>query len=497
MHVSHDAIDNCSGVWSRTRVYQGMITQTPVSMFEYSSYPMKQPEKTFYDMFDGIHVCEYLEAFAQSKKFAEKTIKDRIKFQSKVTKIMKEGAEWTVTVNETEKLQCRKLILAIGLTSTPILPTFEQQDFIPPIIHTKGLADQTDFLLSPSIQKIVVIGGSKSAFDAVQMLCDAGKSVSWLIRKTGEGPAILAAPDAPPPLSNSHEIISLRLVTSMNPSIFHASDGVETFFHRTSIGKWLTASVWSAVEGMWIKPAKYDRNENFKLLKSDRPGFWHSSSLGVSNSPGIWDTVAKSTIYRDEIVRGKGSIVTLSSGEMIDCDAIVACTGWDSTYTMFDSAQAASFGLPLPRSASASDHEDVPVQDNSQEKWDALLQEADELVVKRFPMLASPPSTIPVRTPNRLPHRLYRSLIPIDIDENDRSIVFLGNLQTVQCLLIAEIQSLWACAYLMDKLEVPSQEEMEKDVALTIAWRRRRYLGDGVSCINDQIPVCLYSYPVM
>jgi dimethylaniline monooxygenase (N-oxide forming) len=186
---------------------------------------------------------------------------------------------------------------------------------------------------------------------------------------------------------------------------------------------------------------------------------------------------AKAKIYREEIDRLEEGRVILSSGEMVECDAIVACTGWSACYPMFSTNQAQAMGLPLPL---------IDTCESDTAKWEALITQADEKVLQRFPRLSEIPS-YPERKPTISSHCLYRGIIPTT--STDHSIVFLGQYGTTQSFLIGEIQSLWAVAYLMDQLPLPGRNEMEEDVALILAWRRRRYLADGRTFLYDQIPV--------
>jgi dimethylaniline monooxygenase (N-oxide forming) len=173
-----------------------MMTQTPVGMFEYSSYPLKPPSETFYDYFSAENVSDYLDAFSQSKKFGGKTVKERIRFSSKATQISKEGSEWKIEVTNGTLYTCQELMMATGLTSTPDIPSLLCHGKCKPlVIHSKYLAKKSQFFPSPQIKNVVVLGGSKSAFDAVYMLSQAGKSVSWIIRTMGQGPANMVPPD--------------------------------------------------------------------------------------------------------------------------------------------------------------------------------------------------------------------------------------------------------------------------------------------------------------
>jgi len=144
---------------------------------------------------------------------------------------------------------------------------------------------------------------------------------------------------------------------------------------------------------------------------------------------------------------------------------------------MFSTADAENLGIPIPLVDATQQH---------LARWEQRVAAADSKVLKIAPQLASPP-TYPERKVIMTPNYLYRCLVPPD-SRDDQSVVFLGQLGTTHSLLVAEIQSIWAAAYLTHQLPLPSQWEMEEDVALRIAWRRRRYLTDGNTLAFDQIP---------
>lgn len=465
------------GAWSRNRIYPTLVTQTPVGMLEYSCFPMPAPEKVFHGLYAGEHVCEYLEAFAQSTKFAERSLKERVRFSSPVTSVKKREKMWEIQTDNGTKIGCRKLIMATGVTSIPRLPSALRRSPPVPVIHSRDLARNAEFLCSSQVQDVVVIGGSKSAFDTVYMLIQAGKSVSWIIRPGGQGPGFLAAPEGDGPFQNSHEILSLRLISKMSPCIFEPDDWWLKFFHQWKVGRWLSNALWRSVDNMWKGAAKYDRNENMSKLKPDRMVFWASDNVGVRNAHDMWDIISGASVFRDEVVKVNEETAILSSGKTLKCDAVVACTGWDLSYSMIAKNDCLELGLPTPL-------EDVPSANVN--VWEKRIREADKKVVERFPSLGSEPLS-EESEPTKWSNHLYRSVAPINDEE--RSVAFLGQVGTTQSFLVSEIQSLWAVAYLMNELELPPLEHMQEDVALRIAWRRRRYLADGHVLIYDQIPV--------
>lgn len=138
---------------------------------------------------------------------------------------------------------------------------------------------------------------------------------------------------------------------------------------------------------------------------------------------------------------------------------------------------AEELGLPL-----------LPAEADAQtaKGWEARIKTANTEVIETSPRLRNVP-TYPDHTPKSTSSRLYRFIVPASGDE-DRSITFLGTVGTTQSFTVAEVQALWAVAYLSGKLPLPSTEQMKDDVALATALRRRRYLGDGYTFVFDQIP---------
>lgn len=438
--------------------------------------PLLPKSETFYDLFAGKHVGTYLEAFAAHKEFGGKTIRDRIIFNSPVKYIAKSEGTWQVQTSE-KSYTCNKLIIATGLTSIPSPLNISTTSFKLPIIHTSSLAAKTPLLSSLETKDVLVIGGSKSAFDAVQLLLSLGKQVTWLIRINGQGPSLLSTPDAPWPLSNSHEIISTRLISKMSPCIFEPLDSWTRFFHGNRLGIWLVDRMYAGVDWVWRHAAGYNRDENVNKLTPERPVYWSSDGIAVWNSPGLWEGVAKATILRDEIESFEGGEVVLKSGGRITSDAVISSIGWSNRYPFFDTSIAEQLGLPL-----------LPTEADAQtaNEWEARIKTADTKVVETFPRLANLP-TYPDHAAKSTPSRLYRFIIPTSGDE-DHSIAFLGTVGTTQSFTVAEVQALWTAAYLSGKLPLPSTEQMKDEVALATAWRRRRYLGDGYTFIFDQIP---------
>jgi dimethylaniline monooxygenase (N-oxide forming) len=69
-------------------------------------------------------------------------------------------------------------------------------------------------------------------------------------------------------------------------------------------------------------------------------------------------------------------------------------------------------------------------------------------------------------------------MIPTDVSRYP-GIVFLGHIAVGNNFRAAEVQALWAVAYLSGIMKLPNQPQMESEVALSLAWCRKRYPSKG------------------
>ena len=193
--------------------------------------------------------------------------------------------------------------------------------------------------------------------------------------------------------------------------------------------------------------------------------FWQNDSTGVNQRPDFWDVIAeKVKVYRQDILKLESSSVVLTK-DKIEVDALIYATGWRCSYQSFvDTSLAHDLGLP-----SSIDVKAKP-------EWKDLDAAADQEILTRFPRLRSPPPHYS-SAPTSSPFRLYKHMLSTDPAYHD--VLFLGHIAVGNNFRAAEVQALWATAYLDGVLHAPSQAYMEKEVALQVAWCRRRYLTKG------------------
>lgn len=176
-------------------------------------------------------------------------------------------------------------------------------------------------------------------------------------------------------------------------------------------------------------------------------------------------------VHRATITSMSRSNVVLNNGDTLPCDAAIFATGWDYMSTLFTPTDSLALGTTAllkdedPKTASY---------------WESLHVEAEKDVLDKFPILKNPPSHHPRRVIHT-PYRLYRHILPSSLAaQDDRSLVFLGLVTSVQTSIYAEVSALWAISWMEGMLDIPKpKEKMDYEIARINAWCERRYLARG------------------
>ena len=455
------------------RVYDTLWSQDSATVAEFSDLPLPlKPEDIFCGLFRAPHMTRYLEEYARSHKYAGSTLKDRIMFKSRVKIVKKVENTWSVVLEGvSDPLRAAKIIDASGITSEPNLPDIPKLHTFSGIhMHMKDMA-KSGLLSNPKCNRIAVIGGSKSAADASYAAALAGKTIYWIIRKSGNGPCFYAPAHPSPPFKSADEPLLSRVLYPILSSHFLKDTFFVRLLNRTAVGRSVIRFLWRTIEGDFRKRANYKRpdpkSNGFKNLEPDTPLYWANDNTGVEQRDDFFDTIAAHVkVIREDISEMEGDSIILADGTRIAVDTVIYGTGWRQSPGHYDLKTAASLGLPVPLGPAASIDRD---------KWEELELAADKTVLKRFPILADPPPHFK-KERQSTPYRLYRSIVPVQ----DSSIVFLGRMTIINAWRVAESQSLWAVAALDGRIhEMHSVAEMEIDIAETVVWSRRRYLNKG------------------
>ena len=238
--------------------------------------PMPRPpeDDIYYEFFKPKHTSNYVEKYVHHHRFGHQSLPDRIRSGFKVNTIKKSGHVWILT-GDTAVFRASKIIVASCLTSTPSMPELPGLDhFEAPVIHQES-DGQSSVLSSVEFQNVTVVGGSKSAADMVYASVKAGKSVSWIIRASGTGPAFFVPPNGKGPYKNAFQIGSTRIVSTLSPSIFNPDTWWTRFVNGTNLGREIVHAIWGGADKETRANVDFDGRQNalkgFENLKPHVP----------------------------------------------------------------------------------------------------------------------------------------------------------------------------------------------------------------------------------
>lgn len=230
-------------------------------------------EDTMNTLFKAKYTGKYLENYVDHIKVAGRSLRDRIQFNVHVQSVEKRGDRWYLLCagpdgkSDARSLTTVRLMMANGQASVPRMPDLPgHEQFEGTIIHSLDFG-QSDIISNDKIQHITVLGGGKSAADMVYALAKVGKTVTWVVRKTGDGstgPAFFAPADVSTPYQSPGYAAQTRVMSSLQPCFMNPDTWWAWFLHRTSWGMNLVKWIFDQADGTIRKQAAYKERQSSK-----------------------------------------------------------------------------------------------------------------------------------------------------------------------------------------------------------------------------------------
>lgn len=465
-----DSNTSIGGVWAKENLYPGLKTNNLRGTFEYTDFPMddalgvKNEEHI-----PGEVISEYFRRYAEKHDLTR-----RIEFGQKVVVAEKLQTGWRLDLESTSSkgrnivslpgqrtIECSKLIVAVGLTSTPVPINIKGSGkFTAPIVNFGDYAREAPQIYEDSsIKNVTVLGGGKAAYDIVYLMATQGKRVTWIIRASGHGPTYIAPAhiNIGPFRCWLEKLTTTRPLTWLSPCIWGDADGfglVRNLLHGTSWGRWFVDTFWAKMASDTLEQSGILKSKATKKLIPDQSMFWYGVSLSILNYPkDIYDFVRNGQV---EVIRKDirsleaQNLIRFDDGTSVQTDAFVASMGWKWTPTIGFRPKELHADLGLPSTEYTKTQKEV---------WDKIDARADVEIFERFPKLATAPKmdqeSLIENEKGTLrqvftPWRLWRGMVPPSLPTRD--IVFLGVVAQLQGVVRSEICSIWAYAYMMGQL---------------------------------------------
>ena len=446
---------------------------------------------------------EYLKQYAQKWDILR-----RIEFETFVKEItrLEEREGWSVRVRKgdmEQEMQTKKLIIATGITHRPHKPHIEgAENFEVPIIHSAEMGKLSGPIMKdPNVKTVAVLGGAKSAYDAVYLAATSGKEVEWIIRKSGRGGCWIFPSFAQlGPFKAWREKIPVRrFVSCFSPCFWPDGMGwLRSFLHFTSFGKSIAQAFWRKMHAETLHECQYKEDKALNTLEPEQSPFWYGTASGVySYSPDLFDFIRSGQVrvYREDLDTLAPHNVLLSNGTNLPVDALITATGFSAKPTFEFSPPSLHSDLGVPTTSYSQTQRDF---------WNHLNHKAELTIVSKFPRLLIGPFKGPGSTVVQpynpgvdaelqyTPYRLYRAIAPPGLAaQGDRSLVFLGMFSNIAATLRLELQCLWAYAYLNDKMPIDTDTIFDETALMARYARYRAPFGHGrfyPDIVFDQVP---------
>lgn len=469
------------GVWAKENLYPGLCANNLQGYYEFSDFPMLDAKLEHLGVrargsLSGEALHAYVYEYAKHFDLLRRT-----RLHTKVTRAVNNDTNsieaWALKLSNSgstsetadNHVTCSKLIIATGQASQPWLPSFPGVEaFSKPIIHSIELGRTCQSLLfDASITRVTVLGGSKSAHDAVYMFAMAGKRVTWLTRRTGRGTMPMALPYSQmgPWKVWLEGLLMTRSLSWFGACPWSEGDGfgwIRGLLHRTSIGRNLVLGYFAGMSQSSLDQSGILQDEKTRVLVPDQSLMWYGTQAStLTYDTDIYELVrdGKVQVIREDVERLDNGHVVLQNGQRFSTDALICATGYKygPSLTLDPENKRIGWGIPIP----PSDDDIFP----------AIDAKADIELFDRFPILATSPTSIE-RQPGITPWRLWRFIAPpSQVCSGPHSLAFLSTITSYQTTTKCELTSLWTYAYLYDALS--TQPATEIDVMYEAAlWSR-------------------------
>ncbi len=321
--VVFDKTPDVGGVWSRTRRYPGLTTQSPKAQYSLSDYPMP---KSYPEWPTGEQVQAYLEQYA-----AHFGLDQALRLNTEVVAARTAGDGWVVDTRDvggaaggaTTSDVFDRLVVANGVFCDPAIPAFPgREDFA---AAGGALLAGTEFHDAEQARgkHVLVVGYGKSACDVTAAISAVAASTDVIARQL-----LWKVPRK----INGKLNFKMLLLTRMGEALFkyRVLRGVERFLHGP--GKGLRGAMINSIGSVSVRQFGLDRLD---LVPAGQMEDIVRGAIGLATE-GFFEGVADGsiTVHRDRTISrlyaaaDASPFAELSDGSTLPADLVVCSTGF-------------------------------------------------------------------------------------------------------------------------------------------------------------------------
>jgi cation diffusion facilitator CzcD-associated flavoprotein CzcO len=320
--VVFDKTPDVGGVWSRTRRYPGLTTQSPKAQYSLSDFPMP---KSYPEWPSGEQVQAYLARYA-----AHFGLDDALRLNTEVVAARPSGVGWILDTRDvgaaaggaTTTAAFDRLVVANGVFCEPAMPAFPGRDEF--AAAGGALLAGTEFHDAERARgkHVLVVGYGKSACDVTVPISAVAASTDVIARQL-----LWKVPRK----INGKLNFKMLLLTRMGEALFkyRVLRGVEKFLHGP--GRGLRGNMINSIGSVSVRQFGLARLD---LVPSGQMEDIVRGAIGLATE-GFFEGVADGsiTVHRDRTISrlyaADGSpFAELSDGSALPADLVVCSTGF-------------------------------------------------------------------------------------------------------------------------------------------------------------------------
>ena len=320
--VVFDKTPDVGGVWSRTRRYPGLTTQSPKAQYSLSDYPMP---KSYPEWPTGEQVQAYLAGYA-----AHFGLDDKLRLNTEVAAARPAGDGWILDTRDvggatggaTTTDVFDRLVVANGVFCDPVIPAFPgREEFAAAGGAQLAGTELHDAELARG-KHVLVVGYGKSACDVTVPISAVAASTDVIARQL--------LWKVPRKISGKVNF-KMLLLTRMGEALFRyrVLRGVEKFLHGP--GKGLRGNMINSIGSVSVKQFGL---ATLDLVPAGQMEDIVRGAIGLATE-GFFEGVADGsiTVHRDRTIgrlyAADGSpYAELSDGSALPADLVVCSTGF-------------------------------------------------------------------------------------------------------------------------------------------------------------------------
>ena len=321
--VVFDKTPDVGGVWSRTRRYPGLTTQSPKAQYSLSDYPMP---KSYPEWPSGEQIQAYLEQYA-----AHFSLDQALRLNTEVVAARPAGDGWILDTREvgggaaggaTTTAGFDRVVVANGVFCEPAIPAFPGRDEFAAAGGQLLAGTELHDAEQARGKHVLVVGYGKSACDVTVPISAVAASTDVIARQL-----LWKVPRK----INGKLNFKMLLLTRMGEALFkyRVLRGVEKFLHGP--GRGLRGNMINSIGSVSVRQfglAKLD------LVPAGQMEDIVRGAIGLATE-GFFEGVADGsiTVHRDRTIArlyaDHGSpFAELSDGSTLPADLVVCSTGF-------------------------------------------------------------------------------------------------------------------------------------------------------------------------